>query len=166
MNYKGLSHRVSKVCFVLFLFTMLGCREGERVSASGSPLNAEAQKAAQRYADLVFVKCGDSSYATDGGQIWQLRNMKVVVQPQNPQIAENYQEERKRKGIDWYGDIHFECTSGRIYNYGWLNWPRGTCGYESSLLVHEKGLWLYGMGNTLEEVQKRTKRASCDKIPQ
>jgi hypothetical protein len=91
--------------------------------------------------------------------------MKVVAQPQDPQIAEDYKEDRKRKGIDWYGDVFFECSSGRIYNFGWMNWGTGVCGYNSVQLVHQKGLWLYETGVTLEQWQKTRKPLSCAKIP-
>jgi hypothetical protein len=46
-----------------------------------------------------------------------------------------------------------------------MSWPRNQCGYNSVRLQHQKGLWLYEMGSTLEEVQKTHKHASCDKIP-
>jgi hypothetical protein len=168
MNQKYFLVRVFVICLASSIFALLGCRGGNdnSVSASGSSMNAEAQRAAQRYADVEFIKCGDSSYATDGGQIWQLRNMKVVAQPQNREMAELHEEDRKRQGIDWYGDIHFECTSGRIYNFGWMDWPVNVCGYNSVQLVHQKGVWFYGMSETLEHLQKTKRPLSCEKIPQ
>ncbi len=167
MKHKQLRLGIIAVCLTVCLPALFGCRqEGDgRVSANGSAIDAEAQKAAQRFADATFVKCGGASYATDGGQIWELRDMKVVAQPQDPQIAEDHKQDRKRKGIDLFGEIYFDCSSGRIYNYGWMNWPRGQCGYSTVQLVHQKGLWLYVMGSTLEELQKTTKRVSCDRIP-
>jgi hypothetical protein len=93
--------RVFAAALAILLIEALGCRQDAdgTVSASGRSINAEAQRAAQQYADATFVKCGNVSYATDGGQIWELRDMKVVAQPQDPQMAKDYEQTTRGRGL-------------------------------------------------------------------
>jgi hypothetical protein len=163
MDHKQYSSRVLAVPVAFCILMALGCRES--ASASSSAIDKEAQKAAQQFAEINFTKCGDVSYATDGSQIWELSKMKVVADPENPQLAAMHEESRKRRGVDWDGAVRFECSSGRLYNYGWMNWPPGQCGYHSIHLVHQGGFWLYDTGESLEQWQKHTKSVRCEQIP-
>ncbi len=149
-----------KLCLLIVI--LVGC------SSSQTP-TSEAQKAADRYAAMQFVKCGDVSYESNFGEIHAFRNLKVIARHQDPERAADYKESRQRQGIDWYDSIEFECTASNIYSMGRsTGWTNGRCMESSIKLVHQKGVWRYEMGSTLEqltEAKKSQKPLTCENVP-
>lgn len=148
---------------------VLGCSQNN-VSASGTQMDREAQKAADRFAAVEFIKCGEYSYSTNGSDVWQLKDLKVMAVSKDSDAPPEYKAEQARKGIDWHGSIHFDCSSGRLYNRygGHADWAR-ECGLSSVGLMHQKGEWLYSNPRkTLEEWQamkKFGKQITCENVP-
>lgn len=147
----------------ILIVILVGC-------SSSQTLTTEAQKAADRYAAMQFVKCGDVWYQGSIGEITAYRNLKVIAVPQDPERAADYKESRARKGIDWFGSIHLECTSSNMYSMGRsTGWSNGRCVGSSIKLVHQKGVWLYGMESTWDDLQKTKqsrKPLTCENVPQ
>ena len=166
MSKKLFHKQFMQVCLAAYLFGVASCTS---TSAAGSSIDAEAQKAAERYAAMQFVKCGDVSYESNFGEIHAFRNLKVSATPQDPERAADYKESRQRQGIDWYGSIQFQCTSSNMYSTGSsTGWTNGRCMQSSVKLIHQKGVWRYEMGSTLEqlaEAKKSQKPFTCENAP-
>ncbi len=156
----GARWNAGRLCMLIVI--LVGC------AGAGSSIDTDAQKAAERYAAMQFVKCGDVSYENVFGEIRAFRNLKVTAIPQDPERAADYKERRKRQGIDWYGDIELECTSSNFFSFGRSTGWTNKCLGSSLQLVHQKGVWLYGMGSTLEDLEKAkqsSKPVTCQNAP-
>lgn len=165
MSKKQFQRQFMQICFAAYLFAVAGCTS---TSAAGSSLNVDAQKAAEKYASKVLAKCGDSFYGRTS-QLLEMKDLKIVATPEDPEIAADHKAMRERQGIDWFGSIHFECSAYRYYSYNqWGPWnqsPKRHCGYNSVKLVHQKDVWLYDTGMTLQQVMDTTQPLLCTEIP-